>query len=97
MGNELTDLPQHVKTRKQNTSVKFSPDELSLELITHFSVNKSFNQAYEEAEIATVQGMPLLKWRVLSFDDLITSKAKSIQNNDLLDICYRTLFCMNKL
>lgn len=86
MGYELKDFPKAVKTRQQNISVKFSPDELSLELITHFSVNKSFNQAYEEAETATVQGMPLLKWRVLSFDDLITSKAKSRRHKDLLDI-----------
>ena len=86
MGYELTDFPQNVKTRQQNISVKFSPDELSLELITSFSVNKSFDDAYKEAETATVQDIPLLKWRVLSFDDLITSKAKSRRNKDLLDI-----------
>ncbi len=50
------------------------------------NLNKSFDQAYEEAEIAEVKGKPLLKWRVLSFDDLITGKVKSRRPKDLLDV-----------
>ena len=38
------------------------------------------------AEIAQVEGYPLLKWNVLNFDDLITSKIKSSRAKDLLDI-----------
>lgn len=86
MGYELTDFPEAVKNQQQNISVKFSPEDLYLELITNFSVNKSFDQAYAEAESATVKGNPFLKWHVLSFDDLITSKAKSRRPKDLLDI-----------
>ena len=86
MGYEIDDFPVAVKNKQQNISVKFSLQGLVLELITSFSVNKSFDQAYEEAEIAEVKGRPLLKWRVLSFDDLITSKVKSRRPKDLLDV-----------
>ncbi len=86
IGYEIDDFPLAVKNRQQNISVKFSPQELNLELITNFSVNKPFDQAYQEAEVATIKGKPLLKWYVLSFDDLITSKVKSRRPKDLLDI-----------
>ncbi len=86
MGYEIDDFPMAVKNKQQNISVKFSPQDLTLELITSFSINKSFDQAYKEAETAMVKGKPLLKWRVLSFDDLITSKVKSRRPKDLLDV-----------
>lgn len=86
MEYEIEDFPQAVKNREQNISIKFSPQDLNLELITNFSVNKSFEQAYAEAEIAVVRDKPLLKWHVLSFDDLIISKVKSRRPKDLLDV-----------
>lgn len=71
---------------EKNISTKFSPIDLDLELITNFSVNKSFNDAYQDSEIAEVKGEQFLKWNVLNFDDLITSKIKSSRPKDLLDI-----------
>ena len=86
MGYEVNDFPESVKNQEQNISMKFSPTSIAIELITRFSVNRSFDQAYNEAEIAQVEGYPLLKWNVLNFDDLITSKIKSSRAKDLLDI-----------
>ncbi|MDP4685186.1 MAG: hypothetical protein NWS40_10890 [Crocinitomicaceae bacterium] len=86
MGYEVNDFPESVKNQEQNISMKFSPTSIAIELITRFSVNRSFDKAYNEAEIAQVEGYPLLKWNVLNFDDLITSKIKSSRAKDLLDI-----------
>jgi len=86
MGYELTDFPKSVKTKQQNISIKFSPVDLNLELITNFSVNKSFDEAYENAEVVIIEDKPLMKWHVISLDDLITSKVKSGRPKDLLDI-----------
>ena len=86
MGYDINDFPISVKMQKQNISVKFSPDDLNLELITKFSVNKSFEDAYVESEVAEVEGTEFLKWRVLSLEDLITSKIKANRPKDLLDI-----------
>lgn len=86
MGYELNDFPEKVKKQEQNISIKFSPVDLNLELITNFSVNKSFEQAYEDSEKVTVNDKPFLRWNVLSYEDLITSKIKANRPKDLLDI-----------
>ncbi|MBL7887800.1 MAG: nucleotidyltransferase [Flavobacterium sp.] len=86
MGYKMDDFPEKVKNQEQNISIKFSPEDLNLELITNFSVNKSFNEAYNDSEIVMKDEIQFLKWNVLSFDDLITSKIKSGRPKDLLDI-----------
>jgi len=86
MGYEIQDFPKAVKKQQQNISIKFTPTDLELELITNFSLNKTFDQAFKVSVSASIKGKPLLKWRVLSFDDLITSKVKSQRPKDLLDI-----------
>ncbi|MCX2681543.1 nucleotidyltransferase [Galbibacter sp. EGI 63066] len=86
MGYEINDFPKAVKDKQQNISVKFSMEELNLELITNFSVNKSFEQAYKEAEVAEINKHKIIRWRVLSMEDLITSKIKAGRPKDLLDI-----------
>ncbi|WP_223248819.1 DUF6036 family nucleotidyltransferase [Leeuwenhoekiella nanhaiensis] len=86
MGYDLEDFPEAVKKQQQNISVKFSPESLNLELITNFSVNKSFDEAYEDSIVATSENDFELNWRVLAFKDLITSKVKSGRPKDLLDI-----------
>jgi len=86
MGYEISDFPEEVKNGRQNISVKFSPADLNLELITNFSVNKSFNQAYEASEEASFDDNPIIKWRVLNLDDLITSKIKAGRPKDLVDV-----------
>ncbi len=85
MGYEITEFPNEIKEQMQNISVKFS-NEMDLELITRFSLNKTFDEAYNESEIVEKQGKQLLRWRVLSYDDLIESKIKAGRPKDLLDI-----------
>ena len=84
MGCQIDDFPDQVKNREQNISVKFSPVDLNLELITNFSVNKSFEEVFDSSEIVTIDNG--LTWRVLSLTDLISSKIKSSRPKDLLDI-----------
>lgn len=86
LGYDIEDFPDPVKNEEQNISIKFSPVDINLELITKFSINISFDQAYEEAEKITINKEPLLRWRVLSYDNLITSKIKAGRPKDLLDI-----------
>lgn len=86
MGYEIDDFPSKVKNQLQNISVKFSPDDLDLELITKFLTSKTFDEAYNNSEQAVVKGNMFLKWNVLSYDDLIESKIKSQRPKDLLDI-----------
>jgi Nucleotidyltransferase of unknown function (DUF6036) len=86
MGYEINDFPNDVKSQLQNISVKFSPMDLNLELITRFSSTKSFTEAYNNSVLAEVKGTELLKWKVLSYKDLIDSKKKANRPKDLLDI-----------
>lgn len=86
MGYEIDDFPEPVKNQEQNISIKFTPVDLDLELITNFSVNKSFDQAYKDSEVVTVGSNAFLRWNVLSLEDLITSKVKAGRPKDLLDI-----------
>lgn len=86
LGYEIDDFPAEVKNKLQNISVKFSPHDLDLELITNFNINKSFDQAYLESEVAIVNENKFLRWNVLSLEDLISSKIKSNRPKDLLDI-----------
>lgn len=86
MGFEIEDFPLAVKLQQQNISVKFSPLDLDLELITNFSVNKSFIEAYNDSEVSEVNDNKFLRWNVLSLEDLISSKIKANRPKDLLDI-----------
>lgn len=90
MGYKIADFPKSVKEQEQNISVKLSPADLNIELITRFSVNKSFDQAFEDSVIAKIEGetehFEVITWNVLSLEDLITSKIKSGRPKDLLDI-----------
>lgn len=86
LGYEISSFPEEIKNREQNISIKFSPTSINLELITRLSIGKSFDEALSDSEIASIDGQELLKWNVLSFDDLIDSKIKSGRPKDLLDI-----------
>lgn len=86
IGYKISNFPEKVKNKEQNISVKFSPVSINLELITNFSINKSFDEALKDSELAKVDDKEFLKWNVLSFDDLITSKIKAGRPKDLLDI-----------
>ena len=84
MGYEIDDFPENVKKQEQNISVKFSPADL--DLITKFSVNKTFAEAFENSEEVQVNDNLFLRWNVLSLEDLIISKIKANRPKDLLDV-----------
>jgi len=86
MGYEITDFPEEVKNKRKNISVKFSPEDINLELITNFSTYLTFDEAYKKSEKVKINKEQILKWRVLSYDDLINSKLRSQRPKDLLDV-----------
>ena len=86
MGYELNHFPDAVQAQEQNISIKFSPADFDVELITRFALNKSFDEAFNSGIETTVEGVPPVRMRVLAFDDLITSKIKSGRPKDLLDV-----------
>jgi len=86
MGYELEKFPDSVMNKMQNISIKFTPHDLDLELITRFSIGKSFDQAYNESEVDFIRGEKLMRWNILSYTDLINSKLKSSRPKDLLDV-----------
>lgn len=83
---DIDSFPKAVKEQLQNISIKFSPEELELELITRFSISKSFDEAYKESELVEVKGQAFLRWRVIGLEDLILSKLKANRPKDILDI-----------
>lgn len=86
MGYEINQFPEKVRMQEQNISVKFSPLDLDLELITRFEIGKPFDQALRESETAVIEGNPVIKWNVLNLDDLLESKRRAARPKDLLDI-----------
>ncbi|KPM32169.1 Hypothetical protein I595_1818 [Croceitalea dokdonensis DOKDO 023] len=86
MSFDFNDFPQEVQEQKQNISLKFSPADLDVELITKFNVGRPFDQAYEASEQVKIGANKIAKLRVLTLDDLISSKTKSNRTKDLLDI-----------
>jgi len=85
IGYEVSDFPLEVKNGNQNITLKFSPD-LEIELITRFNPGKTFNEAFIDSVEFIAAGQKLLKWNILSFQDLINSKIKSGRPKDLLDV-----------
>ncbi len=86
MGFDIQDFPESVKNRKQNISIKFSPTDLDVELITRFSVNKSFDEALQSADTVRIGDIDVYRYYVLSLEDLITAKTKSDRIKDRLDV-----------
>ncbi len=87
LGYNINEFPASVLKGEQNISLKFSPVHIDIELITRFSVNKSFEEAFTESEVVEFnENQKIYRWRVLSLEDLILSKVKSGRPKDLLDI-----------
>jgi hypothetical protein len=55
-------------------------------LITKFSVNKTFDEAYRDSIVSEVNNNTFFRWNILSLEDLISSKVKANRPKDLLDI-----------
>ncbi|MEX0996623.1 MAG: nucleotidyl transferase AbiEii/AbiGii toxin family protein [Flavobacteriaceae bacterium] len=87
LGYKIDSFPDSVLNGEQNISLKFSPVQIDIELITRFSINKPFEEAFNESKLVELNNKQrVFKWRVLSLEDLITSKVKSGRPKDLLDI-----------
>lgn len=85
MSAGLTDFSAPILNRKQDVSLKFSPTSPNLELIANFVADKSFSWAYDDSvEIFSSQNSGV-KWRVLALEDLIVSKSKSQNPQDIID------------
>jgi len=85
MGYVIENIPEKVKNQEQNISIKFYPDDLDIELITNFTISKSFEEAYNDS-VRVIQEDLNLAWHVISFNDLIESKERANRPKDLLDI-----------
>lgn len=83
---ELNDFPSEVKLQEKNISLKFSPSDFDVELITNFSSELSFQEAYNRSEVLKIDDQKVLKINILSLKDLIDSKIKSGRPKDLLDV-----------
>ncbi len=85
LGYELDRIPSAVLRQEQNMSVKISPD-MEIEIITRFNPGKSFQEAWDGSESFILAGEPVALFRVLNYEDLITSKLRSARPKDLLDV-----------
>ncbi len=85
IGYELDQLPSAVLHQEQNVSVKISPD-MEIEIITRFNAGKSFDEAWDGSESSILAGEPVAIYRILSYEDLISSKLRSARPKDLLDV-----------
>lgn len=85
MGSDLADFPAEVFEREKNISVKFSNPDVKVELITNFVIDKSFSWAYEDSVESSLKENPVVKWRVIALEDLLVSKTKSGDPQDILD------------
>ncbi len=75
-----------VKEKEQNISIKISPF-LEIELITSFDPGRSFSDVWKNADTATViKGKKSIFYKVINYEDLISSKMRSACPKDLLDI-----------
>lgn len=86
MGSAVADFPSTIFERQQNISINFPKSEAKVELITNFVVDKSFTWAYEDSIETSLKDKPAIKWRVLSLEDLLISKANSLEPQDILDV-----------
>jgi len=84
LGYQLDDFPEQVRNQEQNISIKFTPSDYDLELITFFSSEIDFQEAWDQSEKSLIEGQIL--HRVLSFQHLVQSKLKSQRPKDLLDV-----------
>jgi predicted nucleotidyltransferase component of viral defense system len=86
MDFDFDDLPEEVSRGLQNISIKFSPLDPMVELITRFSSKIKFEDAYARSESHSIDNQHIRRWRVISFEDLIESKILSGRPKDLLDV-----------
>jgi hypothetical protein len=57
-----------------------------VEVITFLKPGFTFDEAWERAVQMELAGEPVMLYRILAFEDLITSKLRSGRPKDLLDV-----------
>jgi hypothetical protein len=85
LGYGVDELPRKVLDAEQNITIKISPEQ-EIELITRFNPGCTFDEAWSRSEFGEIGGVPIARYRVLSFADLIDSKLRSARPKDLLDV-----------
>jgi DNA modification methylase len=86
MGFSIDDVPAEVRQQQQNISIKFSPEQPYIELITRFALGKAFDQAWKHSKTARLRTDEKITYQVLDLEDLIENKTRAARPKDLLDI-----------
>jgi predicted nucleotidyltransferase component of viral defense system len=85
LGYDFEAFPDEVIEQKQNISIHISP-VFKIELITYLNFGLSFQQVWEKSVESRIEKQKAIKLRVLSFEDLITSKLKAGRPKDMYDV-----------
>jgi predicted nucleotidyltransferase component of viral defense system len=85
LGYGFDSFPDEVCEQKQNISIHISP-VFKIELITYLNFGVTFEQAWEKSVVSENEKSKSLKFRILSFQDLINSKLKAGRPKDLYDV-----------
>jgi predicted nucleotidyltransferase component of viral defense system len=85
LGYDFESFPAEVCEQKQNISIHISP-VFKIELITYLNFGVTFEQAWQKSVVSDNRKFQNLRFRVLSFHDLINSKLKSGRPKDLYDV-----------
>ena len=85
LGYDFDTFPIEVFDQKQNISIHISPI-FKIELITYLNFGLSFQQVWEKSVESKIETQKAIKFRVLSLEDLITSKLKAGRPKDMYDV-----------
>ena len=85
LGYAVEQFPSSVLLSEQNISLQMSP-ALDVEVITFLKPGFTFEEAWERAIEDDLAGMPVMRYRILTYDDLLTSKLRSGRPKDHLDV-----------
>ena len=85
LGYDFDTFPDEVIEQKQNISIHISP-VFKIELITYMNFGFSFQQVWDKSVESKIEKQKVIKFRVLSFEDLITSKLKAGRPKDMYDV-----------
>jgi predicted nucleotidyltransferase component of viral defense system len=85
LGYDFEAFPDEVIEQKQNISIHISP-VFKIELITYLNFGFSFQQVWDKSVESRIEKHKVMKFRVLSFEDLITSKLKAGRPKDMYDV-----------
>lgn len=85
LGYDFNTFPDEVIKQKQNISIHISP-VFKIELITYMNFGFSFQQVWEKSVESKTGKQKVIKLRVLSLEDLITSKLKAGRPKDMYDV-----------